>query len=86
MRPTSTIDCDSESIKQKAQNVIKEQGDVIDRAKSLFYFVRDEIKYNMYSPLGEIEDFRASEILKENKKKLEKTREKTRDSHALYRK
>jgi transglutaminase-like putative cysteine protease len=64
LRPTSSIDCDSESIKQKAQNVTKERGEVIDRAKSLFYFVRDEIKYNMYSPVHAIEDFRASDILK----------------------
>jgi len=64
LRATSTIDCDSESIKQKAQNVIKEQGEDIDKAKSLFYFVRDGIKYNMYSPISEIGDFRASEILK----------------------
>jgi len=63
--PTYTIDCDSESIKQKAQDVIKDQGEVMERAKSLFYFVRDEIKYNMYSPLSEIEDFKASKILQE---------------------
>jgi len=64
LRATSTIDCDSESIKQKAQNVIKEQGEDINKSKSLFYFVRDGIKYNMYSPLSEIGDFRASGILK----------------------
>jgi transglutaminase-like putative cysteine protease len=63
LRSTPTIDSDSESIKQQAQKVVKRHETIIDRAKSLFYFVRDEIKYNMYRPIKRLEDFKASEIL-----------------------
>ena len=63
LRPTPTIDCDNESIKENAQNLIKGQQQVIDKAKSLFYFVRDEIKYNPYVQFDLLEDYQASKTL-----------------------
>ena len=63
LRTTPTFDCDNELIKEKAQNLIKGQHEVADKAKSLFYFVRDEIKYNLYAPLDAPEHYRASETL-----------------------
>ena len=63
LRPTPTIDCDTESVKEKAQNLTKGQEEVIEKAKSLFYFVRDEIKYNPYVLIDRIEYYRASRIL-----------------------
>ena len=60
---TFFIDCDSEAIKEKAQELIEGVGDPIERAKRLFYFARDGIKYNVYAPKDSAEDFRASATL-----------------------
>jgi len=62
LRPTPSIDCDNESIKQKADDLTKGQEKDLDKAKSLFYFVRDEIKYNPI-PLDFFEGYRASKTL-----------------------
>ncbi len=63
LKPTSTIDCDSRSIKEKAQELAGRQESITEKAKSLFYFVRDDIKYNPYSPRYLPEHYRASAIL-----------------------
>ncbi|MBC8512667.1 MAG: transglutaminase domain-containing protein [Dehalococcoidia bacterium] len=63
LRPTPTFDCDNESIKGKAQDLSAGQEKVADRAKSLFYFVRDEIKYNIYVLSDLPEYYRGSRIL-----------------------
>ena len=60
---TYTIDCEEESIKEKAQTLNRDQGTPVDKAKALFYFVRDEIKYNPYVPLYTLEDNKASATL-----------------------
>jgi len=67
LKPTRFIDCDSPSIQQKSKDLTKEQEDNIEKAKSLFYFVRDEIKYNMYLPKALPENFIASKILSRGK-------------------
>lgn len=64
LRPTSTIDCDNEMIKEKAQALVKGQREIADKAKSLFYFVRDEIKYNIYVLSDKPEYYQASRVLK----------------------
>jgi len=64
LRPTSTIDCDNAVIKEKARELVDDNQKVADKAKSLFYFVRDEIKYNLYVPSDKPEYYRASQILK----------------------
>ena len=61
--PTSTFDCDNESIEGKARDLTEADDKVADKARSLFYFVRDEIQYNMYAPLDTLELFRASGTL-----------------------
>ena len=63
LKPTPTIDCDTRSIKEKAQELTSRQGKLTEKARSLFYFVRDEIKYNPYSPRYLPEHYRASTIL-----------------------
>ncbi len=63
LRPTPTIDCDNEAIKEKAQSLTKGQKEVTDKAKSLFYFVRDKIKYNFWAMSDLLEDYRASRTL-----------------------
>ncbi len=61
---TYTIDCEEESVKEKAQILTTNQETTVDRAKAIFYFVRDEIKYNPYVPLYTLEDNKASATLK----------------------
>ena len=63
LRPTATIDSDNSKIKEKAQELVKEQQGIPNKAKALFYFVRDEIKYNLYVPSDKAEYYRASCIL-----------------------
>ena len=63
LQPTSIIDCDHEMIKEKAEEVTKRREESIEKARNLFYFVRDEIKYNPYMPRYLPEHFRASDTL-----------------------
>jgi transglutaminase-like putative cysteine protease len=63
LKPTPTFDCDNEFIKHKAQELTEGQREVVDKAKSLFYFVRDEIRYNIYVLTDLPEYYRASRIL-----------------------
>jgi len=65
LRPTQIIDCDNTLITEKAQELIKGQNEVPDKARSLFYFVRDGITYNLYVPSDKPEYYRASRILQE---------------------
>ena len=63
LKPTPAIDCGTRSIKEKAQELTNRQEKITEKARSLFYFVRDEIKYNPYSPRYLPEHYRASTIL-----------------------
>ena len=67
LRPTPTIDCDNDSIKRKAENLSKGQQGVAGKAKSLFYFVRDEIEYTPLVPLDLFEHYQASKTLERGK-------------------
>jgi transglutaminase-like putative cysteine protease len=63
LSPTSIIDCDHWTIKEKADKLTKRQKETKEKARTLFYFVRDEIKYNPYLPRYLPEHFRASNTL-----------------------
>ncbi len=63
LKPTPSIDCETPTIRDKARDLIKGQEGVVEKAKSLFYFVRDEIRYDPYSPFHLPEYYRASYIL-----------------------
>lgn len=63
LKPTPTIDCDNKAIQAKAQELVTGLSSVPDKAKSLFYFVRDEIKYNFYVAGDRPEYYRASRTL-----------------------
>ena len=63
LRPTPTFDCDDQSVRQKSRDLTEGQEKAVDKAKSLFYFVRDEIKYNIYVASDLPEYYRASRIL-----------------------
>jgi len=63
LRPTPNIDADNENIIEAARRLTTGCSSDQQRAMKLFYFVRDEIKYNVYMISVFIEDFRASRIL-----------------------
>jgi len=63
LEPTFVIDCNNPSIQEKTKDLTKEQEDISEKAKSLFYFVRDGIKYNIYVSKSLPEHFRASNTL-----------------------
>ena len=64
LKATPTFDCNSEAIIEKARSVTKGQRKAADKARSLFYFVRDEIKFIPHLPVGVLESYQASKILK----------------------
>jgi hypothetical protein len=64
LRPSPTIDSDNKSIRQKATDLTRGKETVEDKAKSLFYWVRDNIKYNPLVPVEIFEDYKASKTLK----------------------
>ena len=61
LRSTPTIDSETKSIQEKAHSLTEGQGETAEKAKSLFYFVRDKIRYNPYATFYPLE---ASAILK----------------------
>src|SRR4030042_5583851 len=63
LRPTSAIDCDHLTIIEKAKSLTADKTNAADKAISLFYFVRDEVKYNLYVELDALEHYRASRTL-----------------------
>ena len=64
LRATPTFDCENESIREKTKDLTRGQKAVVDIARSLFYFVRDEMKFIPLLPVDHIESYRASRILK----------------------
>ena len=63
LQPTPIVDSDNDAIQQKARQLTTGREDVVEKAKVLFYFVRDEIKYNPYLPKYLPEHFQASQTL-----------------------
>jgi len=64
LQPTYAIDSDNKAIRDKAREIGGiPGGDPLDIAQRLFYFVRDEIKYNMYVPVELPDDHVASKVL-----------------------
>ena len=67
LEPTFTFDADSEAIQEKARELTEGLEDAVGKAKALFYFVRDEISYNLYVKKHMPEHFRASNTLARGK-------------------
>jgi len=63
LSPTSFIDCDDISIVEKSGELVPAVEEVRKRAICIFYFVRDEIAYNAFSPRTDA-DYRASITLR----------------------
>ena len=64
LEPTYTMDCDEPSVVNKAAELIKGCRTDIEKAKAVFYFVRDRIKYNPYGGIAPFEEYKASATLK----------------------
>jgi len=63
LKPTFVIDSNSKVIQEKATSLTEKHSSQREKARELFYFVRDRIKYNPYLALSSIEDYRASKTL-----------------------
>ena len=46
LMPTAMIDCEDEAVQEKAHSLIEGQQAAEEKAKSLFYYVRDRVRYN----------------------------------------
>lgn len=67
LKPTGTIDSGHPDIRGAAERSTGNCRTDEEKARSLFYFVRDEIHYNVYMLSTFIEDFRASVVLSRKK-------------------
>jgi transglutaminase-like putative cysteine protease len=63
LRPTPFIDCDHPSIGKKAGDLTAGTDTTPEKAKRLFYFVRDSIKYNPYAKKNSPEFYITSRVL-----------------------
>ena len=63
LRCTEIIDCDEESIRQKAQELTEGLQTDREKAVALYYFVRDTIRHNAYAQLYDLERYKASVVL-----------------------
>jgi len=61
--PTFFIDCDEPIIQEKSRELNANIDEALEKARRIFYFVRDKIKYNVYSPRSANSDFKASNVL-----------------------
>ena len=60
---TPTIDSDSQAVKAFVAENSRVRASETDRAISLYYAVRDQIRYDPYTPSSELSDFSASRTL-----------------------
>ena len=63
LRCTEIIDCDTESVREKAIETTKGLKTDKKKAIALYYFVRDKIKHNAYTPLYDPSRYKASSTL-----------------------
>ncbi len=64
LTPTAIIDSDHKSIKDYAVKIVKDCTNPIEIAKRLYLSVRDDIRYDPYSPFYLPEHYRASNVLR----------------------
>jgi len=63
LKPTATIDWDTEAVKKKARELTRGKKTAREKAVALYYFVRDGIRHNPYAEGFRPEDYKASLIL-----------------------
>ena len=64
LRPTAIIDSDHPTVVEQAMEAAGKSSDPVEKAVRIYYFVRDAIWYDPYSPFFLPEHYRASRILK----------------------
>ncbi|MBN1574278.1 MAG: transglutaminase domain-containing protein [Deltaproteobacteria bacterium] len=64
LKPTKVIDSDHPDVRGVALSLTKGLNTDPERAEKIFYFVRDKIRYNPYSPFHKEEFYVASTVLK----------------------
>jgi transglutaminase-like putative cysteine protease len=67
LAPTEAINADHEKVKHTAAEITDPFRDEREKARALFYFVRDQIHYNVYMVSTRFEDFVASTVLERAK-------------------
>ncbi len=65
LRCTETIDCDAHPIREKARELTYGLTTDEEKAISLYYFVRDQVKHNPYAPVFMPDRYKASTTLQE---------------------
>jgi transglutaminase-like putative cysteine protease len=63
LQPTYFLDADAESIRNLAKSLTVNQETDINKAVALFYWVRDTIRYDVYSLSEDPADYRASAVI-----------------------
>lgn len=65
LKPTTFMDSNHPEIVKITEKLTKDVKNDQERTKNLFYYVRDNCHYNMYVTSTNIEDYKASTILKQ---------------------
>ncbi len=63
LQETPFLDLSNQLLRNHTQKLVSGIDDLREQIKAVFFFVRDEIRYNPYTSLSHPEDYRASEIL-----------------------
>ena len=63
LKCTAVIDCDAQSVREKAEALTRCLVTDGEKAVTLYYFVRDDIKHDAYAPTYEMEKYKASATL-----------------------
>ncbi|MGD8562898.1 MAG: transglutaminase-like domain-containing protein [Desulfarculaceae bacterium] len=63
LEPAPGIQCDHQKVRDLARQVAKGASDDVEAARSLFYFVRDTVRYSVYVPFERLEDYLALNTL-----------------------
>jgi transglutaminase-like putative cysteine protease len=58
--PTDIIDWDNQAVKAKSEELTQWKSSEIEKLSALFYFVKDQIRYNLFVPRDKAEHFKAS--------------------------
>ncbi len=64
LQETSFIDISNQPLRNHTKKLIKGINEPREQIKTIFFFVRDEIKYNPYTSFSNPEDYTASKVLK----------------------
>ncbi|MCD6292790.1 MAG: transglutaminase family protein, partial [Deltaproteobacteria bacterium] len=64
LQETRFIDISNPILKERTYALVDGVHDLREQVKKIFFFVRDEIKYNPYTSFIHLQDYTASQILR----------------------